>query len=159
MMKKDLKTCFSPGDIIRVRYSTFTHYGVVSDRTGEDGMPMIIDNSYASGTAVERTWAEATVGKVPSLSKIGSEYPAQEILACAKQLIGQSTRYSLTRYNCEHFVREVVGLKPASRQVRYTSIMVPAAMLLTHKIGKGKHWATAISGLLSFAITTRASAK
>ena len=74
-MKKDLKTCFSPGDIIRVRYSTFTHYGVVSDRTGEDGMPMIIDNSYASGTAVERTWAEATVGKVPSLSKIGSEYP------------------------------------------------------------------------------------
>ncbi len=148
---------YSAGDVIKIRHSIYTHYALVSDHIGDDGLPMVIDNSAARGTVTERTWTEATAGKIVSLSSMRSEFSACDALSRARSFIGQ-THYSLVGYNCETFVRSVLGLKPTSKQVVTAAVTVPAAMYLTHKHCGGNKWLTAGVGLLALAVTTKAVA-
>lgn len=148
---------YSPGDIIKVRYETFTHYAVISDRIGDDGFPMVIDNSAARGTVEERTWTEAVAGKSVSLSSMVSSFSKLEIVACARGFIGE-VRYSLITFNCESFVRRVLGLKPTSKQVVASCVTVPAAMYGVYKASGGNKWLTGAAGLLTLAVTTKAVA-
>lgn len=148
---------YSPGDIIKIRYGTFTHYAVISDRIGDDGFPMVIDNSAARGSVAERTWTEAVDGKSVSLSSMVSSFSKFEIVACARSFIGE-VRYSLITFNCESFVRKVLGLKPTSKQVVASCITVPTAVYAAYKVSNGNKWLGVAAGLLAFAATTKAVA-
>lgn len=55
--------------------------------------------------------------KLPYLHRVQSPYDRDEIVRRAKAKIGCS-KYSLTSYNCEHFVNEVKYNKPVSEQVK-----------------------------------------
>lgn len=149
---------YLPGDIIKIRYETFTHYAVVSDRMGNDGFPMVIDNSAARGSVAERTWTEAVAGKSVSLSSMASSFSKSEIIACARSFIGE-VRYSLITFNCESFVRKVLGLKPTSKQVGTSCVTVPSAMFAAYKISDGNKWLTFAAGIAALAITTKAVAE
>lgn len=148
---------YQPGDIIKIRYETFTHYAVVSDCIGDDGFPMVIDNSAARGSVTERTWTEAVAGKSVSLSSMVSNFTKLEVIACARSFIGE-VRYSLITFNCESFVRRVLGLKPTSKQVVASCVTVPAAMYGVYKASGGNKWLTGAAGLLTLAVTTNAVA-
>jgi len=154
----NLQQIFSAGWIIKIRYSTYTHYAVVSDRIGEDGFPMVIDNSAAEGTVTERLWSEATAGRPVSLSQMVSDFSPREVLACAKSLIGQIP-YSAINFNCESFVRKVLGLPSTSKQVVASAITVPTAMYAAHKVFNGNVWVTGLVGLLALGATTYAVAE
>lgn len=146
---------YSPGDIIKVRYETFTHYAVISDRIGEDGLPMVIDNSAARGSVSERSWTEAVAGKAVSLSSMVSDFPKSEIVSCARSFIGK-VRYSILSFNCESFVRKVLGLKPTSKQVVASCVTVPSAMYGAYKVSGGNKWLTFAAGFAALAVTTKA---
>lgn len=146
---------YSPGDIIKIRYETFIHYAVISDRIGDDGLPMVIDNSAARDGVTERSWTEAVAGKPVSPSSMASDFPKSEIIACARSFIGK-VKYSLISFNCESFVRKVLGLKPTSKQVATSCMTVPTAMYATYKASGGNKLLTGVAGLLVLAITTKA---
>jgi len=146
------------GDVIRVHYPTFTHYGIVSDRIGLDGMPMVIDHSSATRTVAERTWKEATQGKRVSRSGLVSNRTPRQTLTAARQLIGK-LEYSLTGLNCEAFVKHVLGLPPSSRQVAASLVTVPSAAYLAHKASEGNLIVTGMVCILAFAITNHTFAK
>lgn len=148
---------YSAGDVIKIRHNFYTHYALVSDQFGDDGLPMVIDNSAARGTVAERSWTEATEGKTVALSSMSSGFTACDVLSCARSFIGQA-KYSLVSYNCETFVRSVLGLKPASKQVLTSAVTIPTAMYLTHKHCGGNKWLTAAAGLFALALTTKAVA-
>lgn len=145
---------YSPGDIIKIRYETFTHYAVISDRIGDDGFPMVIDNSAARGSVAERTWTEAVAGKSVFLSSMVSSFTKFEIITCARSFIGE-VRYSLITFNCENFVRKVLGLKPTSKQVVSSCVTVPTAMYAVYKASGGNKWLTGAAGVLALAATTK----
>lgn len=148
------QTSWYPGDIIKISHPLFTHYGIISDQIGGDGMPMVIDNSFARGRIQERSWSEAVRGKKTTLSKLSCPGSGAEIVACARSFIGP-VRYSLTRYNCESFVREVLGLQETSRQVATSAVTVPGAMATTFRLTKGNIWLTLIVGIATLAVTNR----
>ncbi len=149
---------FIAGQIIKIRYDLYTHYAVISDRLGDDGYPMLIDNAAATGTISERSWSAATNGRPVTRSGLKSEFSPQEVLTCAKSLIGRK-HYSLLNFNCESFVRETLGLKPISKQVAISCITVPAAMYAAHKAFGGNSWLTGVAGLLAMAATTQTVAE
>lgn len=146
------------GDVIKVHYSTFTHYGIVSDRIGFDGMPMIIDHSSAAKTVAERPWTEATQGKRVSRSDLVSNRTPRQTLTTAKQLVGK-LEYSLTGLNCEAFVKHALGLPPTSKQVAASLVTVPSAAYLAHKASEGNLIVTGMACLLALAITNHTVAK
>ncbi|WP_431474018.1 lecithin retinol acyltransferase family protein [Marinobacter sp. KM021] len=149
------QTNLIPGDVVKIPYPAFTHYGVISDRIGSDGKPMIIDNSNAAGTVSERTWSQVTRGKSVIKSSLKSQRPNTLVLAAAKQLIGQ-LKYSITGQNCEWFVRVVLGVAPTSQQVKASLITVPTAGLVAYRITRGNLLLTGLGCCLALAATTHA---
>lgn len=149
---------FKAGDAIKVFHPTYVHYGIVSDRIGPDGHPMIIDHSMATGTVAERSWGEATGGKTVSKSDLDSDRSPYQIILAARQLIGKA-KYSLTHFNCEAFVRHVMGLSPTSKQVTASVVSVPLAGIIAYKASAKNPWITALACLTVFAVTTHAVAE
>lgn len=149
---------FVAGQIIKIRYSLYIHYAVISDCIGPDGYPMVIDNSAATGTITERSWSEATKDRPVTLSDLKSEFSPQEVLACAKSMLGKRG-YSLMNFNCESFVRETLGLLPTSKQVVTSTVVVPTAMYTAHRLSGGNKWITGLVGVVTLAATTHAVAE
>lgn len=101
------------GGFMRVR-----HVGVISDRIGADGQPMIVHASKVRGLVAETTATEFVKRQVGPLRYHG--YPGQfapdVVVARARARIGQP--YEIVRRNCEHLVAEVHGLPVASPQLQ-----------------------------------------
>lgn len=150
----DTEKNYRPGQVIKIRYDFYTHYAIVSDRIGHDGFPMVIDNSAAAGMVKERTWTQATNGARVSLSTLSSSLNPEVVVARARAFIGKVC-YSVTGFNCEAFVRKVLGLKPTSKQVAASLIMVPASMCVAHKAFGGNGWLTLLTGCMALAVTTQ----
>lgn len=147
-----------PGSIIAVRHSTYTHYGIVSDRYDETGAPMVIDNSAAKGLVHERTWNEAVGNKPVSRASFQSMLPPEIIVLRARQHIGK-LKYCLFSSNCEAFARRVAGLEPKSHQIAACGITAPTAAYFTFKATDGNWFWTLVAATAAVAATTYAVGK
>ncbi|WP_420389356.1 lecithin retinol acyltransferase family protein [Marinobacter sp.] len=152
------QTHFRPGSILAIRHSTYTHYGVVSDRTDDQGMPLIIDNSAAAGLVSERRWQDAVGGRPFALASIQPKLPPETVVMRARQYIGK-LKYSLIQSNCEAFARRAAGLEPTSQQVAACTLTVPSAAYLAYKATDGDLFWTLVSATAALAATTYAVSK
>lgn len=102
--------------IVIVYMGVYEHWALVSDKFS-DGKPMLISNSWRNGTVREESWDQVVGNKPYKVHKIQSTKPVEYILSRARSAISR-VKYSLTHYNCEHFVREVITGTAKSDQVR-----------------------------------------
>jgi hypothetical protein len=105
------------------------HKGIVSDRYGSDGQPMLIHASNFVGRVVETDATEFLRRAVGPLYFVG--YPGDlaptDVLLRARARIGE--QYRMLRANCEHFVSGVHGLASESPQLQSTAgIAITAAV-------------------------------
>lgn len=113
----------TPGGLVSVpiRYRNILpiqHVGLVSDRIGSDGQPMILHNSPRYGGVVETNASEFCVGALGRLCWHGplpKSRPVPEVLDAARAEIG--AEYDGLKNNCEHFVTRVSTGEASSPQV------------------------------------------
>ena len=99
------------------------HAGIVSDRIGDDGQPMIIHNSHAYKRVLETTATDYCKRQTGPLRFWGypSKVPSDEVLRRARAQVGR--KWKLVEYNCEHFAtararaRSDVAAAPRRRHV------------------------------------------
>ncbi len=91
------------------------HFGIVTNKRGADGLPVIGANSRASGGPAEEAWSKFTEGQAHERAYYPSALSPELVLYNAYGMFG--TRYNLVSWNCEHFVNACHGLRPTSRQV------------------------------------------
>lgn len=151
-------TNIRPGAILAIRHSTYTHFGIVSDKRDAQGKPMIIDNSSAAGAVQERSWHCAVGARNFTLASFQPRLSANEVLRRAREKIGQK-RYCLFRSNCEAFVREVAGLERTSNQVTACVVTVPIAARFAYEATDGNWFWTLASATAALAMTTYAVSK
>lgn len=125
---------FQPGSIVAIDLpGPFKHVGIISDQV-MDGSQMVISASRRKGIVAEETIMEFSDGKEVSLIGYPSDKSVLEVLRRAKSMIG--AKYNLLKWNCEHFVRWVHGLRVESKQVQTgvgIAIVVTALFLLFKK--------------------------
>jgi len=113
----------APGGLVSVpvRYRKvlpIQHVGLVSDRVGPDGQPMILHNSPRFGGVVETSASEFCVGAMGRLCWHGplpKSRPLPEVLDAARAEIG--AEYDGLKNNCEHYVTRVSTGQAESPQV------------------------------------------
>ena len=106
----------APGTVVSVRVGPFLHVGIVSDRTGPDGFPMVISSSRRRGRAVEESWQEFAGDERVSVRERHSGPEGQQIVARARRMLG--TPWDPVFSNCEHFVERACGRAPRSGQLQ-----------------------------------------
>jgi len=114
---------YRPGCIVNVPVKTSVgvvgHKGVLSDRVGPDGLPMVIHAAKLFDAIVESTMQDFMLMAKGPLTSEGfpSTLPPVLVVARARALIGKPWKW-MPWDNCEHFVHEAHGLPPKSPQVR-----------------------------------------
>jgi len=101
---------------IRETLGLAIHFGVVTDRIGLDGLPMVIANSPSRGGPALMTWSEFSQGQPIMDVYYPSSLPSPVVLQRAYSMFG--TRYDLLNWNCEHFANVCHGRPAISLQVR-----------------------------------------
>ncbi len=108
-----------PGTVVTVQmkgwFALAHHFALVTDKTGRDGLPIVVANSGESGGPGEKSWSEFVQGR-----SYRSFYPSnlapERVLYNAYSMFG--TRYNLISWNCEHFANACHGRPVQSHQVR-----------------------------------------
>jgi len=105
-----------PGDTLVSEFGGYQHWSLVTDQVCEKGMPMLISATKRNNTVQEESWDKVTQGKHSYVAQVETNKPVEQILCDARSQIGK-WRYSLTKQNCEHFVKWAAGLEVSSRQI------------------------------------------
>lgn len=94
----------------------FLHYGIATSLLDDWGEQLVVSGSLATGRFVKQTFSEFAGGRRVFIASeiIGPLHPL-EVERRALERVGK--QYRLLSYNCEHFVRDVHGLAPASPQL------------------------------------------
>ena len=142
---------------MKIGRRVYHHYAIVSDRL-HDGKPMLISLSYRTGSVMEEPWDEVARGSSVQLSNLQSSLDAGEVVARARARIG-NVRYNLLKNNCEHFVRDVLGLPARSRQVEHAAGVGVSALLLALRLARGNPAIAIASTVAGILIGSRFSAK
>ena len=104
-----------PGTVVTVPLGFgFRHLGIVSDRWLA-GQPMVIAGSSRTGTVAEEAWGVFCPDGRYEVVDLGGPINGHAAVWRARSHIG--TRYSLLNWNCDHVVRDAVGLQPESPQI------------------------------------------
>ena len=101
---------------IREYFGIFIHFGIVSNRLGTDGYPMVIANSRNRRGPALVTWTEFTQGLPLKDCYFPSKLHPAQVLANAYAMFGQPYRF--LNWNCECFAKACHGLEPVSTQVQ-----------------------------------------
>lgn len=126
------------GVVVATRLGRVDHKGIVSDRYGDDGEPMVLHASNFLGQTVETTATEFVKRAVGPIRFLGypSYLPPEEVLRRARAKLGEP--YKMLSANCEHFTTGVHGLDPVSPQLQgamtlgaVTAAVVGAVVLVT----------------------------
>jgi Lecithin retinol acyltransferase len=108
-----------PGTVVTVQmkglFALGHHFALVTNKTGADGMPIVIANSADTGGPAERSWNAFVQGR-SYRSFYLSDLPSDVVLYNAYSMIG--TRYNLLHWNCEHFANACHGRPAQSHQIR-----------------------------------------
>jgi hypothetical protein len=117
-----------PGTVVTVQmkgmFKLAHHFALVTDKTGIDGLPVVLANSGETGGPGEQSWSDFVKGR-SYRSYYPSNLPPRTVLYNAYSMYG--TRYSFMHWNCEHFVNACHGKPAHSHQVR-SGIMLAALM-------------------------------
>jgi hypothetical protein len=117
-----------PGTVVTVQmkgvFKLAHHFALVTDKTGADGLPIVLANSGETGGPGEQSWTAFVKGR-SYRSFYPSNLPPRTVLYNAYSMYG--TRYDFMRWNCEHFVNACHGKPAHSHQVR-SGIMLAALM-------------------------------
>lgn len=113
-----------PGLIVAVWVPPVWHEGIVSDRRGEDGRPLVISCSRRAGEAREEPWAIfAAPDRAIAIVGYPSDLPSRVVVARARAELGR--KWSITR-NCEAFARSAHG-QPGSPTVHGVAWLIAGA--------------------------------
>jgi hypothetical protein len=108
-----------PGTVVTVQmkglFRIAHHFALVTDKTGDDGMPMVVANAIETGGPAEVRWRDFVQGR-QYRAFYPSALPPQTVLYNAYAMFG--TRYNLLHWNCEHFANAAHGRPGRSDQVR-----------------------------------------
>ena len=115
---------YPAGHLLCVEHTLYEHVGI------SDGQGMVYENSHARKGRGLVSYEEFSSGKsIIDLGLLPGSLPVPIMMARAKALIADSKSYRLLTNNCEHFVRQVCGLKITSPQIQ--KAMVAAASVVT----------------------------
>ncbi|MBY5946978.1 lecithin retinol acyltransferase family protein [Photobacterium rosenbergii] len=109
-------TNFPAGTVLRIRCSTYWHYGIA------DGRGYVIHNSKKWRRVERESELEFSEGRRIEVSDISGPYPRAAV-RYAKSKLGRT--YNLFSQNCEQFVREAHGLQIECTQ--FQRLVVAAA--------------------------------
>lgn len=101
---------------IKETFDLATHFAIVTNQIGWDGLPIVIANSPYKGGPSLVTWTEFTGGRPYKAAFYPGTIPPAQVLQNAYSMF--DSQYDLALWNCEHFAYACHGLPPASRQVR-----------------------------------------
>jgi hypothetical protein len=110
-----------PGDlpvgapVYVVVFGLVKHWGILADRF-VDGKPTVVSNSYRAGGTFEEAWDAFSGGRDVHYAPLSTALAGSEVLRRARARLGR--RWSLWSWNCEHAVREALGLPVQSPQLR-----------------------------------------
>ena len=117
-----------PGTVVTVQmkglFKLAHHFALVSDKTGPDGLPMVIANSGETRGPGEVSWTSFVKGR-EYRAFYPSTLPGKTVLTNAYSMFG--TRYDFLHWNCEHFANVCHGRPAQSHQVR-GGLMLAALM-------------------------------
>lgn len=116
-----------PGTVVSTGRIGFRHFGIVTDRY-VDGWPTVISNTGMYGKVMEESVAQFKSQWDLKVEGYWGVLPPLEVVARARAQLG--SKYSLLKWNCEHFVRYVHGLRAESPQLGVAAVMVIFAVLL-----------------------------
>jgi len=138
---------YPAGHLLCVGHTLYKHVGI------SDGRGRVYENSHArKGRGLVRYEAFSSGKKIVDLGLLPGSLPVPEMMARAKALIADSRAYRLLTHNCEHFVREVCGLKITSPQIykaMLAAISVATVIKAAHPAVKGAALVASAVALLS----------
>lgn len=108
-----------PGTVVTVQmkglFALAHHFALVTNKTGADGLPIVVANSGDMGGPGEQLWSDFVKGR-PYRSFYPSNLPSDVVLYNAYSMFG--TRYNFFHWNCEHFANICHGRPAQSHQLR-----------------------------------------
>ena len=135
----------------------YCHYAIVSDRRS-NGKPMLISLSRRTGTVAEEQWDEVVRGRAVEPSRLRSELTPREVVRRARSQIGRR-RYNFITGNCEHFVRDALGLTPRSQQLETAAGVGVSTLLFALRLARGNPGIAIIATVASVFLSSRFSAR
>lgn len=151
-------TNYKPGMPVKISCLGYSHYAIVSDRYCVRGKPKLISLSRRTGTVLEEPWDDVVRGRRVTPSFLQSALAPEKVLARAKNQIGVR-KYNLLSSNCEHFVRESLGLRSSSRQIEIAAGAGLSTLLLVLRFARGNPYVGLAATTLSIVIGSRFSAR
>jgi hypothetical protein len=108
-----------PGTVVTVQmkglFRIAQHFALVTDKSGDDGMPIVVANAIKTRGPSEVRWCDFVQGREVR-AFYPSNLPPQTVLHNAYAMFGM--RYNLLLWNCEHFANAAHGGPGRSDQVR-----------------------------------------
>ncbi|MBB1485929.1 lecithin retinol acyltransferase family protein [Oceanospirillum sediminis] len=147
-----------PGDIVVTTFGMYQHWSLVTDQMGVDGRYMLISATKRNGTVKEETWSVVTQGKPTYITRYTLKIPLGDVLKKARGQVDQ-WRYSVSRNNCEHFVKWATGMKLSSRQVRSCIEGAVVGGVVAGMATKKTRWLNVLGGAVTMAGLAVASSR
>lgn len=117
----------SAGDVIRIRCGLYDHVALVSDRL-MGGEIALISISAQPGHVFEQRFSELVGNRSWKNEGYPGALPPSVVLHRARQMAHRP--YSLTSWNCEHFVRWAHGLPAESPQLQWGVVLMAGLGLM-----------------------------
>ena len=120
---------FNTGDrLIRTKGGVFSNHHALYVGW-HNGYELVAENQRGYGVRYIRLNDFLAEGKLVSIERFtGNEYQRQSIVPKINTMLGRG--YDLVRYNCEHFVNEVLHGLPKSKQIETAAVLGGGALLL-----------------------------
>lgn len=148
---------YPPGTPVKIGCLAYNHYAIVSDRFTQD-KPMLISLSFRTGSVAEEPWDVVVRGRKVAPSRLQSNLTPEEIVQRARIAVGQRG-YNLVTRNCEHFVRETLGLSARSRQIETAAGAGISTLLLGLRFARIHPAVTVATTAFSLLLGSRWSAR
>jgi hypothetical protein len=118
-MNTQSPSALRPGTVVTVQmkglFKLAHHFALVTDKTGDDGMPLVVANAIETRGPAEVRWTDFVQGR-QYRAFYPSTLPPQTVLANAYAMFG--TSYNFLHWNCEHFANTAHGRPGRSDQIR-----------------------------------------
>jgi len=112
---------FKKGDILRVKYTLFTHYGIYAGNNSVIHYSGLVGNGKIEKTSL----VDFEDGRTAEKIKVASKFSKNETVKRATLRLGED-KYNAVTNNCEHFVQWACNGKHKSNQVRKAAMALSA---------------------------------
>lgn len=119
---------------------------------------MLISLSRRTGTVAEEPWDDVVRGRTVEPSRLRSELPSREVVRRARSQLGRR-RYNFVTGNCEHFVREALGLPPRSQQLETAAGVGVSTLIFALRLARGNPGIAIVATVASILLSARFSAR